>query len=177
MDRSSSIRQRHAAGAALSGARRLRQSIDLRAHGPVLEAMAQSRCTSLAALVRTALADWLASHAAAAADTSPEVPTAPLPDEDTIKVTLRMPPRPVPMDQQENRCALLASTATLAAQCSDLQALEHSLNQARWIDLAACKAVTDPLFGAVSRHLALASSVLTELSASRRSDSHGSGSS
>lgn len=209
MDRSSSIRQRHAVGVARSGTRRLRQSIDLRAHGPALEAMAKSRRISLAALVRTALAEWLASRAVAAedpaADDSPEATAAFLRDEGCVKVTLRMPaglafrlarearaaevsqglyvaqlverlpPRRVSTDQRENRCALLASTATLAALCGDLQALERALGRAGSVDLAACKAVTDLLPDLLDRHLALSSALLADLAGPRRSVSGGPG--
>lgn len=79
-----------------------------------------------------------------------------------------LPPMPVPTDQQENRRALLASTATMAALCSDLRAFERGLSRVRWVDLAACKAVIDPLPAAVNRHLALASSMLGELAGPRR---------
>lgn len=199
MDRSSSIRQHHAAGPC-SGARRSRLSIDLRAHRPALDAIAKSRCMPLAVLVRTALADWLASRAdaAAAADASSVISAVAMPGGGLVKVTLRMParsaanlarearaaemsqgfyvaqlvegllPMPVPADLQESRRALLASTATLAALCSDLRAFERGMSQVRWVDLAACKAVIDPLPGAVSRHLALSSSLLAELKGPRR---------
>lgn len=206
MDRSTSIRQHHVPGAR-SGARRSRLSIDLRAHGAVLEALARSRRIPLAVLTRIALAEWLASRAAAGevpeVDAAPDSALVARQDECLAKVTLRLPaasaarlarearaaemsqglyvaqlleglpPMPVPPDQKENRQALLRSTVTLAALCSDLQALERSLSKARWVDLTACKAVTDPLPDAVSRHLALASSVMKALSPSRPSCSRG----
>jgi hypothetical protein len=209
MDRSSSIRQHHAAGAH-PGARRSRLSIDLRAHGPALEALAQSRRMRLATLVRMALAEWLASRAAggdgAAVDASLDAPVLGLQNGDLAKVTLRLPaasaarlarearaaetsqgiyvaqllegatPMPASADLKETRRALLSSTATLAALSSDLRALERSLSKARWVDLAACRAVIDPLPSALSRHLALASSALTALTPSRRSSSRGPGS-
>ena len=187
--------------------RRPRLSIDLRAHGPALEALAQSRRIPLAALTRMALAEWLASRAAAgevrAADASPATPLMASQDEGLAKVTLRLPttsaarlarearaaemsqglyvarlleglPPPLaPADSQESRRALLNSTATLAALCSDLQALERSLSKARWIDPAAYKTATDSVPVAVSRHLALASSLLASMAGSRRSTSRG----
>lgn len=94
MDHSSSIHQLHAAGAR-TGTRRVRLSIDLRAHGPALEAMARFRRLPLAAVVRTVLSEWLASHVAAG--------EAPAPDLASVagamlgaagglsKVTLRLP--------------------------------------------------------------------------------------
>lgn len=191
------------------GARRSRLSIDLRAHRPALEALAQSRRMRLATLVRTALAEWLASHADAgngpAVDASSDGPVLGLRNGGLAKVTLRLPaasaarlaresraaemsqgtyvaqllegapPMPVPADLKETRRALVSSTATLAALCSDLRALERSVSKARWVDLAACKAVIDPLPAAVNRHLALASSALTALTPSRRPSSRGPG--
>lgn len=94
MDRSSSTRQRHAAGAH-SGSRRARLSVDLRAHGPVLEALASSRRLPLTAVVRTALSEWLASQVAAGGAPSPDVAplacAAPGVAGGLTKVTLRLP--------------------------------------------------------------------------------------
>lgn len=201
MGRASSIRQCHTVGAR-SGVRRPRISIDLRAQGPALEIIAQSRCMPLAALVRTALADWLAwragSGAPTAGDVSLEAPAGALSGSCPVKVTLRMPahsaarlaldaraaerpqglyvahlvegrpPMQVPADQQENRRALQASTATLAALCCDLLAFERGLRQVKSVDLAGCEAVIEPLAVAVHRHLEIASSMLWELKGQRR---------
>lgn len=94
MDRSTSIRQNHVPGARL-GARRSRLSIDLRAHGAVLEALARSRRIPLAVLTRIALAEWLASRVAAGevpeADACPDSALVARQDEGLAKVTLRLP--------------------------------------------------------------------------------------
>ncbi len=96
MDRSSSFRELRAA-AARSGTRRSRVAIDLRAHGPALEALAQSRHIPLAVLMRAALAEWLKSHTVVdgttVADASPEAPIASQHEGSIVKVTLRMPAR------------------------------------------------------------------------------------
>jgi hypothetical protein len=95
MDRSSSFRELRAA-AARSGTRRSRVAIDLRAHGPALEALAQSRHIPLAVLMRAALAEWLKSHTVVGttvADASPEAPIASQHEGSIVKVTLRMPAR------------------------------------------------------------------------------------
>lgn len=208
MDRSTLIRQCHAAGAR-PGRRRARVALDLRTHGPVLEALAQSRHMPLAVLMRAALAEWLKSQAGddgiAVADASPEAPIASLHEGSIVKVTLRMPansatrlareayvaevsqglyvarlleglpPMPVPADLQVTRRALLASTATLANLSSDLRAIERGLSRAGRDDLAACKAVIEPLSVEVSRHLALAASLLAELEKTRRQPRSGTG--
>lgn len=168
-----------------------------------MEAFARSRGVPVAVLVRTALAEWLASSAASGdalmMDASLETRGMALPNSGIVKVTLRMPTGssaklahdaraaevsqglyvarlleglpsvPAPVDLKETRHALLRSTATLAALCSDLQALERSLSQSRWVDLEGCKTVTDSLAIAVHQHLALASSVLSALAPPRRS--------
>lgn len=208
MDRSSLMRQRHAAGAH-SGSRRARLSIDLRAYGPALEAMARSRRLPLAAVVRTALSEWLVSQAAA--EVAPSVdgaaPVCVVPGSAgcLTKVTLRLPAasalvlarsaRAAEMSQgllvarllegqhllqasadlKEARQALLGSTATLAALCSDLQALERRLGHNRSVDLVACKSVLDPLPASVRQHLAYAASLMVALAPSRRSSARGSG--
>lgn len=208
MDRSSLIRQCHAAGAR-PGRRRARVALDLRTHGPALEALAQSRHIPLVVLMRAALAEWLKSQAGVdgttVADASPEAPIASLHEGSIVKVTLRMParsatrlareayaagasqglfvarlleglpPMPVPADLQVTRRALLASTATLATLSSDLRAIERGLSRAGRDDLAACKAVIEPLSVEVSRHLALASYLLAELEKNRRQPSSGAG--
>ncbi|WP_397534901.1 hypothetical protein [Roseateles sp.] len=96
MDRSALIRQCHADGAR-PGRRRARVALDLRTHGPVLVALAQSRRMPLAVLLRTALAEWLTSHAVAEgtaeAEASTEVPDSSIQPGRIVKVTLRMPAR------------------------------------------------------------------------------------
>jgi hypothetical protein len=78
-----------------SGTHRERVSIDLRGHGPALNAIAQSRRVTVAALVRTVLAEWLETRSVA--DTgrgSVDVLAAPVSSQKesaVIKVTLRMP--------------------------------------------------------------------------------------
>lgn len=207
MDRSSLIRQRHAVGAH-SGSRRARLSIDLRAYGPALEAMARSRRLPLTAVVRTALSEWLASQAEAggapSADGAAPVCVVPGSAGGLTKVTLRlpaasalvlarsaraaemsqgllvarllegMPPPQASADMKEARRTLLGSTATLAALCGDLQALERRLGHDRSVDLVACKSVLDPLPAAVRQHLACASSLMAALAPSRRSGARGS---
>lgn len=202
MDRSSLIRQRHAVGAR-TGARGARLSIDLRAHGPALEALARSRRLPLAAVVRTALSEWLVSQAAAgvapSADVAAVAGVMPGSAGGLIKVTLRlpvasalvlarsaraaemsqgllvarllegMPPPQASADLKEARRALLGSTATLAALCGDLQALERRLGHDRSVDLVACKAVLGALPAAVHQHLACASSLMAALAPSRHS--------
>ncbi len=94
MDRSSLTRQRHVAGAR-TGARRKRLSIDLRAHGSALEALASSRRLPLTAVVRTALSEWLASQVAAGGAPSNGVAAVsgamPGSSVGLTKVTLRLP--------------------------------------------------------------------------------------
>lgn len=191
------------------GSRRSRLSIDLRAHRSALEALAQSRGMPLAAVVRTALTEWLASQVAAGRAPAPDVISAdcamPGSTEGLTKVTLRLPvasalvlarsaraaemsqgllvarllqglpPPQASADLKEALRALLGSTATLAALCSDLQALERRLVQDRSVDLAAFKAVVEPLSAEVRQHLSLASSLMSALAPSRRSSARGSG--
>lgn len=73
-----------------------------------------------------------------------------------------------PADLKEARRALLGSTATLAALCRDLQALERRLGQDnRSMDLVACQAVLAPIPSEVRGHLAYASALMAALAPSR----------
>lgn len=191
---------RHAGSdAPRSTARRGRVTIDLRGHGPALNAIAHSLRIPVAALARMALAEWLDARSvvgqAKAAD------AVPLGADDTItKVTLRMasrhaaglaraaraaelsqgfyvarlldgqPPMPVPPDQAENRAALLRSTAALAAMSSDLHTLLRAMRQASAPEHAACSDAVAELSDAVQRHLAATAPLISALTSSRRQD-------
>lgn len=86
---------RRLAGASPSGTHRERVSIDLRGHGPALNAIAQSRHVTVAAFVRTVLAEWLETRSVAdAGQGTVDVLAAPVSfqkEHTVIKVTLRMP--------------------------------------------------------------------------------------
>ncbi|MFN7197681.1 MAG: hypothetical protein ACK4MJ_11000 [Hylemonella sp.] len=191
---------RHAAvDAPRSTVRRERLTIDLRGHGPLLNAIAHSLRMPVATLVRTALAEWLDARTVAgqakAADAGPLGS-----DDTTTKVTLRMaarhaaglaraaraaelpqgfylarlidgrPPVPVPPDQAENRAALLRSTAALAAMSSDLHALMRAMRQASKTEQAAFSEAVAELAEAVQRHLAATAPLISALTPSRRQD-------
>lgn len=202
MERPSSTRQQHAAGAR-PGSHGLRLVIEPLAQKPALEAIARSRDLPLSAVVRTALDEWLswrgAGGEAPAKGASPEATDAPTAAGGFARVSLRLPvasavelaraARASEMSQsllvarllgdlipllatanlKETRLVLLRSTATLAALCCDLQALERSLNQAGRADLAVCTAVTSQLAAELRQHLAQASSLLAALTPLRRS--------
>lgn len=89
------IRQR-SVDASRASRRRERASIDLRGHAPLLNAIALSMHMSVAALVRTVLAEWLETHGVDDADRWAsgavlECPVLPQQESSIIKVTLRMP--------------------------------------------------------------------------------------
>jgi len=180
-----------------STARRERMSIDLRGHGPALNAIAQSMQMPVAALVRTAVAEWVearsvAGHARAAGAVPPGAQDA------ITKVTLRMaarhaaglvcaaraaglsqgvyvarlmdgqPPVPVAPDQRENWAALVRSNAVLAAISSDLDALMRVMGEASSPEQVACSDAVAELSDAVKRHLAAAAPLVSALTPSRR---------
>lgn len=191
---------RHAAvDAPRSTVRRERVTIDLRGHGPALNAIAQSLRMPVATLVRTALAEWLGARPVAGRAKAADA--GPLGSDDTItKVTLRMsarhaaglaraaraaelpqgfyvarlldgrPPMPVPPDQAENRAALLRYTAAFAAMSSDLHALMRTMRQASSRDQAACSDAVAELSEALQRHLAATAPMISVLTPSRRQD-------
>lgn len=180
-----------------SASRRERVSIDLRGHGRLLNAVAQSMQMPVAALVRTILAEWLLARSAdGQAHAAVAVPS---PSEDAItKVTLRMParhaaglacaaraaelsqgiyvarlldgqqPAPVAPDQHENRLALVRSTAMLAALSSDLHALLRAMRQVSSAEPAAWNTAVAELSDAVQRHLAAAAPLMAAMAPSRR---------
>lgn len=93
---SASLIRRGSASAQSALARRQRVSIDLRALGPVLRTIAQSRHISTAGLVRLVLADWLDARTEPAMRGACLAEAPPFPGADTretVKVTLRMPAR------------------------------------------------------------------------------------
>ena len=82
--------------ASRSEMRRERVSIDLRGHGPALSAIARSRQMTVAALVRTALAEWLEARAGADAgmcevDDVRAARGLSKEEDAVVKMTLRMP--------------------------------------------------------------------------------------
>jgi hypothetical protein len=192
---------RHAAvDAPRSTVRRERVTIDLRGHGPAVNAMAHSLRMPVATLVRTALAEWLDARSVAGwqAQAAGAVPSRS--DDAITKVTLRMPARhaaglsraaraaelpqglyvarlmdgqppvPVPPDQAESRAALLRSTAVLAAMSTDLHALMRAIRQASSSEQAACSDAVAELSDAVKRHLAATVPLISALTSSRRQD-------
>lgn len=100
-------------------ARRARVTIDLRGHGPALNAIALSKHTSVAALVRTVLGDWLKSRSVAeteegAVSAALDVPVPLQKGGDALKVTLRMPVAQALRLAQQARAAELAQGVYVA---------------------------------------------------------------
>lgn len=93
MDPLSSIRERHAAAECTAKHCRLLR-VDLPAHRQAVEMLAQSLHMSRAAVVRTALAEWLASRAAAGdlpeAAVCAEAPAVPLHDDRRVWVRFQL---------------------------------------------------------------------------------------
>jgi hypothetical protein len=178
-----------------STTRHARASVDLRSHGPALNAIARSMHMSVSAVVRMVLAEWLENLPAEHADRV--VDAIPPRLADVVKVTVRLPAGQahrlarvaraaelsqgaflarlidsaplvsIPADLREGRVALLRSTATLAAISSDLQALLRVLRHASSPEQARCHAAVALLSDAVLSHLALAAQVIAELKPSR----------
>ncbi|MCX2862583.1 hypothetical protein OOZ63_12105 [Paucibacter sp. PLA-PC-4] len=190
---------RHAAHAApRSTLRRERVTVDLRGHGAVLNAIAQSLRMPVATLVRTAIAEWLDARSVAGCQAQAADAGLRGSDDTITKVTLRMserhaaglaraaraaelpqgfyvarlldgqPPTPVPPDQAENRAALLRYTAALAPMSSDLQALMRAMRQASSREQAACSDAVADLSEALQRHLAATTPLISALTTSRR---------
>jgi hypothetical protein len=106
-------------------ARRERISIDLRGYSSALDAMAQSQHTSIAVLVRTALANWLttgsvACTGAAAAGPVLAEPVQPQRAAATVKVTLRMTVAAATQLARQARAAELSQGVYVARQIDAL---------------------------------------------------------
>ena len=114
---------RHLDGAPTSGTRRQRVSVDLRGHGLALNAIAQSRHITVAALVRTVIAEWLeerfAADAGRGAVDALSAPVSSQKENAVVKVTLRMP----------------AGHATSLARAARAAELSQGLYVARLINL------------------------------------------
>lgn len=94
MDRPTSMDPRRAARSC-GGARCVQLSVDMREHRPTLEALAQSRHMSQAAMLRMAFAEWLELRAPAetrsAVEPSSAAPGKTLAPQHFVMVRLRMP--------------------------------------------------------------------------------------
>lgn len=103
-------------------ARRARVSIDLRGYEPALNVIAQSRSTSVAALVRTALADWLKTRSVADTCSGAVGPALAAPPHQgaaaVVKLTLRMPAATATQLARQARAAEL-SQGTYVARLVD----------------------------------------------------------
>lgn len=114
-----SICQDHPGGPA-QAAHRVRVSIDLRGYATALNAISQSQHTSVAALVRTALADWLKNRYGAgtgtrtgAAGLTSAAPMQ-LQTATVVKVTLRMPVNQASQLARQARAAELSQGVYVA---------------------------------------------------------------
>jgi hypothetical protein len=78
-----------------------------------------------------------------------------------------IPVRPAPLDQRDNRAAVVRSTATLAALSGDLRALVHMLGRDSSPALMALKAPACGVATAVDQHLVLAAALISALTPGR----------
>jgi hypothetical protein len=173
----------------MAGRRRERMCIDLRGLGVQLQARADACGMSVAALVRSALRDWLSPSS----DEEPTLSDAGATKEACVKLTLRipvgyawllarrarkaetsqgryvaglldgLPPRPVTPALEQVVSALVASTYQLAALSGDINTHLRALRTGEAGAFDLYRVNGEPVPQLIQHHLALASEVVAAL--------------